>query len=63
MNLNTCSHYLDDKQHKVAFQRSSLYRRSYFLDLIQIDVCSMIDKFIGGALYFFGFINDYSRKF
>jgi hypothetical protein len=43
MNLNTCTHCLVGKQHRVAFQRSS-HRRSHVLDLVHTDVCSMIDK-------------------
>ena len=62
MNLNTCTHCLVGKQHRVAFQRSPSHRRSHVLDLVHTDVCSMIDKSLGGALYFVSFIVDHSRK-
>ena len=62
MNLNTCTHCLVGKQHRVAFQRSPPHRRSHVLDLVHTDVCSMIDKSFGGALYFVSFIDDHSKK-
>jgi hypothetical protein len=62
MNLSTCTHCLVDKQYKVTFQRSPSHRRSHVLDLVYIDVCSMIDKSLRGALYFVSFIDDHSRK-
>ena len=62
MNLNTCTHCLAGKQHRVAFQRTPPHRRSHVLDLVHTDVCSMIDKSLGGALYFVSFIDDHSRK-
>jgi hypothetical protein len=32
------------------------------LDLVHIDLCSMGDKIIGGALYFVTFVDDHSKK-
>jgi hypothetical protein len=62
MNLSTCTHHLVGKQHRVAFQRSPPYRKSHVLDLVHTNVCSMIDRSLGGALYFVSFIDDHFRK-
>jgi hypothetical protein len=50
MNLSRCTHCLVDKQYRVTFQRSPSHWRSHVLDLVYIDVCSMIDKSLRGAL-------------
>ena len=62
MHLIPCTHYLHSKQHKILFHKLSSHRRSYVLDLIHIDVCSMTINTLGGILYFVIFINDHSRK-
>jgi hypothetical protein len=62
MDMSICTHCLIGKQQRVAFQRSPSHRRSHVLDLVHTDVCSIIDKSLGGALYFVSFIDDHSRK-
>ena len=62
-SLDPCAHCLAGKQHRVVFKRSSPpTRRKNILDLVHTDVCSMSERFIGGALYFVTFIDDHSRK-
>ncbi|KAJ7005746.1 hypothetical protein NC653_005156 [Populus alba x Populus x berolinensis] len=39
-----------------------LAKKNYLPLKVYTDVCSMIDKSLGGALYFVSFINDHSRK-
>jgi len=62
MDLSTCTHCLVGKQHRVVFQRSPSHRRSHVFDLVHTDICSMIDKSLGGTLYFVSFIDDHSKK-
>lgn len=62
-NLKLYIDYLARKQHRVAFSRSGhSHRRKHVLNLVHIDVCSMTEKSLGGALYFVSFIDDHSRK-
>jgi len=61
--LKPCIDCLAGKQHRVAFQKTVRpTRRKHILDLVHSDVCSMIEKSLGGALYFVTFIDDHSRK-
>lgn len=63
MTLDTCTDCLAGKQHRVSFYKPAYSRRrNYILDLVHTDVCSMIEKSLGGALYFVTFIDDHSRK-
>ena len=62
MPLKTCDHYLVGKEHKVAFHTYPPYRRLNAIDLIHIDVCTMLTRTAGGALYFVTSIDDHSRK-
>src|SRR5262249_25214430 len=50
--LKTCTDYLAGKQHRVAFHRDTLGRKSHVLDLVHINVCYMKDMTVGGAFYF-----------
>lgn len=50
------------KQHRVSFNNNGPRRRPNILDLIHTDVCMMDGKYLGGASYFFTFIDDHSRK-
>ena len=61
-HLKSCTHCSYGKQHKVSFHNLSSYRRSYVLDLIHTNVCSMPTKILGGALYFVTFVDDHSWK-
>ena len=62
-SLKPCIDYLAGKQHKVPFHKKvQPTRRKYILDLVHSDVCSMIEKSLGGAFYFVTFIDDHSRK-
>ncbi|KAL4325786.1 hypothetical protein GQ457_11G029520 [Hibiscus cannabinus] len=61
--IRPCIHCLAGKQHKVSFRRGNHpHIRKYVLDMVHIDVCSMNEKSMGGALYFVTFIDDHSRK-
>ena len=63
MSLKTCDHCSIGKAHRVAFHTYPPSRRLNFIDLIHTDVCTMLTKTVGGALYFVTFIDDHSRKF
>ena len=40
-SLKIYTDYLADEQHRVAFYKSPIHRKSYVLDLIHIDICTM----------------------
>jgi hypothetical protein len=56
-SLTSYTHYLVDRQHCVAFKRNPTSKKSRLLDLMHINLCSMGDIIIGGALYFVTFVN------
>ena len=61
--LESCTHCLAGKQHRVSFVRPDQpRRRKSILDLVHTDVCSMTERSLGGAQYFVTFIDDHSRK-
>ena len=62
MSLKTCVYYLIGKTHKIIFKSFSQSRKSHILNLIHTDACMMQSTSIGGALYFFKFVDDYSKK-
>ena len=62
MPLKTCDHCSIGKAHRVAFHTYPPSRRPNFIDLIYTDVCTMLTKTVGGALYFLTFIDDHSIK-
>ena len=48
----------------ITFHTSTVpHRAKNILDLVHIDVCSMTESSLSGALYFITFIDDQSRKF
>ena len=61
-SLKAYADYLTGKQYKVAFHKSSSHKRSYILDLIHIDVCTIDARTLDRALYFIIFIDDHARK-
>ena len=63
MTLRPCVDCLAGKQHRVAFCTSTApHHANDIHDLVHTDVCSMTRNFVSGALYFFTFIDDHSRK-
>ena len=61
--LEPCLDCLSRKQHGVAFHKNvPPTTRKHIFDLVHSDICSMIEKSLGGALYFVTFIDDHSRK-
>ena len=62
MPLKTYDHCLVGKAHRVAFHIYPLSGRPTVIDLIHIDVFTMKNRTVGGALYFVTFIDDHSRK-
>ncbi|KAL2245878.1 UNVERIFIED_CONTAM: Retrovirus-related Pol polyprotein from transposon TNT 1-94 [Sesamum indicum] len=61
--LERCTYCLADEQHRVSFsKRNPPRRRKRVLDLVHIDVCSMAERSLGGALYFVTYNDDHSRK-
>jgi hypothetical protein len=47
-SLTSCIHCLADKQHRVAFKRNLISKKSDLLDLEHTDLCSMRDRTTGG---------------
>ena len=60
--LKICIDCLTDRQCRLAFHKSPLYRRSYILDLIHTDVCTMDARTLDDILYFINFIDVHSKK-
>ena len=62
MPLKTCDHCLIGKEHRVEFHTYPPSRRPNAIDLIHIDVCTLLTRTVGNALNFVTFIDDHSRK-
>ena len=61
--LEKCEHFLAGKQNRVSFKSYPPSRKTELLELVHSDLCGpMKTKTLGGALYFFTFIDDCSRK-
>ena len=61
-SLLTCTHFMSGKQSRVAFHRFPSRGKQNILDLVHINVCTMQNNTLGGALYYVTFIDDHSRK-
>ncbi|CAJ2645756.1 unnamed protein product [Trifolium pratense] len=62
-DLEKCSHCMTGKQTRVSFKKHPPSRKSELLQLVHSDVCGPLKvKSFSGALYFFTFIDDCSRK-
>ena len=60
--VGNCSHCIFGKQHRGAFNKTSVRKKSV-LELVYSDVCGpMKVSTLGGCVYFVSFIDDYSRK-
>ena len=53
---------MSGKQSRVAFHRFPSCGKQNILDLVHINVCTMQNNTLGGALYYVTFIDDHSRK-
>ena len=63
VELERCSHCMDDKQTRVSFKKYPTSRKSELLQLVHSDVCGPLKvKSFSGALYFVTFIDDCSKK-
>jgi transposase InsO family protein len=62
VHIKKCSDCLAGKKHRVAFKIQPPHKKPQVLDLVHSNVYKMSVRSMGGAKYFFTFIDNFSRK-